>query len=91
MQTSTLSPDIHPVCHLCSFGVGSVSQGSCFLQLKPSPTPISKQSPLWHVFPSLLPPLNFVLVPRASRDWLPVAMTTAIKRASHVIQVDNGS
>lgn len=41
----------------------------------PSPSP-----PL----PSLPPPLNFVLVPTESGDWLPVAMTTAIKGASHV-------
>lgn len=35
--------------------------------------------------PFFLPPcLNFVLVPRESRDWLPVAMTIAIKGASRM-------
>lgn len=35
VQTSILTPDIHHVSHLCSSGAGSVSQGSCFLPLKP--------------------------------------------------------
>lgn len=86
VQTSILTPDIHHVSHLCSSGAGSVSQGSCFLPLKPPPSPtISNLPPPWHVFPSLPPPLNFVLVPRVCRDWLLVVMTTAIKKASHVI------